>query len=182
MRVNALPLEKLIWIVCFAVQIVMTTQYIPAGLWDSLQEICFRKDQQFIQDVSRILGIPAGELKRKILGTRGVPTVIPEATGPWWLSTACPIMEQTGYLWRRCMCPIESNGACWAHREGGVRFDDAQFVDMPKRVPFRYQGEIYWVAEDGTVLNSIGMRCEEFTVDLKTRTVVISNARSSAAE
>jgi hypothetical protein len=153
----------------------MTTQYIPAGLWDGLQEICFRHDQKFIQDVARILGVPAIELKRKVLGTRGVPVVVPEASGPWWTGGTCPIMERVGYLWRRCAAPIEGHGACCAHREGGDRFDDEQFVGLERRVPFRYDGEVYWVAEDRTVLNSFGMPVTAFTVDLKTKTVILSN-------
>jgi len=157
----------------------MTTQYIPAGLWDGLQTICFRHDQKFVQDVSRILGIPAIDIKRKVLGTRGVPTIIPESEGPWWIGGCCPIMERTGYLWKRCMAPIEGHGACWGHLEGGIRFDDEQFSCAEKRVPFRYLGEVYWVSEEkGSVLNSYGMLVETFTVDLKTRTVVLSNASS----
>lgn len=153
----------------------MTTQYIPAGLWEGLQEICFRKDQDFIRDISRIIGVPAIEIKRKVLGTRGVPTVIPEAHGPWWLNNACPIMERTGYLFRRCLHPMESHGACWQHKEGGVRFDDEQFLGMETRVPFRYLGELYWVAKDGSVLNGFGMPILTFTVDLDYRTVILSS-------
>jgi len=153
----------------------MTTNYVPAGLWDSLQEICFRHDQRFIQDVSRILGVPAIDIKRKILGTRGVCMVVPEAQGPWWAGGSCPIMERTGFLWKRCCAPIEESGTCYTHREGGLRFDDEQFQQFMKRVPFRYEGEIYWVADDGTALNTFGMLVNAFTVDLKTRTVIISN-------
>jgi len=157
----------------------MTTQYIPAGLWDGLQEICFRHDQKFIQDVARILGVPAIEIKRKVLGTRGVACVVPEATGPWWVDGKCPIMERVGYLWRRCTAPIEGHGSCWAHREGGDRFDDEQFADLERRVPFRYDGEVYWVAENGSALNSFGMPVTAFTVDLKTKNVILSNASSA---
>lgn len=160
----------------------MSTQYIPAGLWDGLQEVCFRHDQKFVQDVSRILGIPAIDIKRKILGTRGVPTIIPEAEGPWWIGGSCPIMERTGYLWRRCTAPIEGHGTCWTHLEGGVRFDDEQFTEIAKRVPFRFEGEVYWVADDGTALNNFGMPVTTFTVDLKTRTVVVSNGFTEKGE
>ena len=159
----------------------MSTQYIPAGLWDGLQEICFRHDQRFVQDVARILGVPVIDIKRKVLGTRGVPTIIPEAEGPWWIGGCCPIMERSGYLWKRCMAPMEGHGACWGHIEGGVRFDDEQFAGIDKRVPFRYLGEVYWVGDNGSVLNSYGMLVSAFTVDLKTRTVVLSNASSSTS-
>ena len=160
----------------------MTTQYIPAGLWDSLQDVCFRHDTRFVQDVSRILGIPALEIKRKVLGTRGVPTVVPEAAGPWWMDGACPMMERVGYLWRRCGHPQEAHGACWLHKDGGTRFDDEKVQGLVERRPFRYEGQIYWVADDQSVLNSFGMPVGDFTVDLKTATLSMANDTQSSAE
>jgi len=157
----------------------MTTQYIPVHLWDGLQEMLYEHDYRFLQDASRITGIPQKELSAKITGTRGVIAVIPEAAGPWWMGTACPVMSRAGYLWRRCVAPAEANGYCMEHHKGGVHYDDEQFKDIATRVPFRYEGELYWVSEDSDlVFDAYGMPVHRFAVDLKTRTVILHNDAS----
>jgi hypothetical protein len=155
----------------------MSKQYIPKGLWDGLQDMFFRHDNRFLEKVSLMFSIPIKELRAKITGTRGVLTLIPEAAGPFWMGTACPVMTRIGYLLQRCIAPAEHNGYCVEHHKGGVHYDDDEFKDVPARVPFRYNGDIYWVSEDTEdVLNVEGMPVCGFRVDLKTRTVILNNA------
>jgi hypothetical protein len=92
------------------------------------------------------------------------------------------MMDRIGYLWRRCGHPLEAHGACWLHKDGGVRFDDTKVQGLVERRPFRYDGQIYWVADDGSVLNAFGMPVHEFTVDLKTATVSMTNETLAAAD
>ena len=153
-------------------------QRIPASLWDAVQEICWRQDQKFLFDVSRILKVPAADIKKRILGTRGVLTIIPTECGPWWTGTQCPVMElECGCMWRRCAAPCEQGDSCWDHRDakGGLRrYDDPYFTTLPKRRPMRYEGAIYWVADDGNVMNGFGA-IMPFRMDLNTKTVMKIN-------
>lgn len=164
------------------------TQRIPACLWESLQEICYRQDIRFISDVSKILGIPAIELKKKILGVRGMPTAVVVDRGPWWTETQCPIMEkQPGNMWRRCGSYCEASGYCWTHRHFRVshttrRHDDPYFADLPKRWPVRIEDEVVWVSSEGDVLDGSGHLIKHMTIDLETKTVTDLRIADEAAD
>lgn len=167
------------------------TQRIPAALWSSLQEICYRQDQIFLQDVSRLIGVPAIDIKRRVLGVRGVPTrveITPETSGPWWTATQCPLMEQTpGNMWRRCGMYCEANGTCWEHRVYRLspllrHYDDPYFKTLRKRRPVRYKDRIYWVDSSNTVLDDKGVVVDDMTIDLNTRTVYTNNEYESSSE
>lgn len=151
-------------------------QQCPAGLWDAFQEVLWKQDVKFIQNVSRIISVPVNDIKKRILGTRGVTTIIPVENGPWWLGTQCPVMEFTGgNMWRRCSSKCEQGDTCWSHRMLTVyrRYDDPYFTTLPKRHPIRYDGAIYWVShKDGSVINGFGAIIEEFKVDLDNRLIV----------
>ena len=151
-------------------------QQCPAGLWEAFQEVLWKQDVKFIQSVSRILSIPANDIKKRILGTRGVPTLIPVENGPWWLNTQCPVMEFAGgNMWRRCSSKCEQGDTCWDHRTLKVyrRYDDPYFDMLPKRYPIRYNEAIYWVSnKDGSVINGYGAVVVEFKVDLNNRLIV----------
>ena len=151
-------------------------QQCPAGLWEAFQEVLWKQDVKFIQNVSRIISVPVNDIKKRILGTRGVTTIIPVENGPWWLGTQCPVMEFTGgNMWRRCSSKCEQGDTCWSHRMLTVyrRYDDPYFTTLPKRHPIRYDGAIYWVSyKDGSVINGFGAVIEEFKVDLDNRLIV----------
>jgi len=158
-------------------------QRLPAALWGALQEMCRQQDIEFIADVSRILRIPVADIKKRILGTRGVCELIPVEHGPWWTNTQCPVMEKIGgSMWRRCDSPCEQGDTCWAHRMCGAfrRYDDPYFVELPKRYPMRYEGVVYWVGADGQVMNGFGSIVSEFTMDLNTKTVFKTNGALGA--
>ena len=151
-----------------------TVRRMPVGMLDHLQTICARQDQQFINDVARILGLPAADMRRKILGVLGSPTLVCTESNPWWMGTQCPIMVQSSHtsMWSRCGNMNESHGSCWRHRFTKTPvYTDPQFMEMDKRTPFRLDGDLYWVADDGSVLDATGVTEMNFTVNLKSQTV-----------
>jgi hypothetical protein len=143
---------------------------IPAGLWDSLQTVCFRQDNKFIEDVGRILGVPAAEIRRKVLGVRGVPTTVITMSGPWWEGQQCALMiKGGGGLWKRCGHMSGDGEHCWKHRRGPSRsrrrYDDPYFVCLKKRTPFSLEGEIVWVSSDGSVMTGGGVLLKGVTIN-----------------
>ena len=163
-----------------------TIRRMPIGLLDHIQTVCARQDQQFITDVARILGlsgVAAHDMRRKILGTLGTPTVVCTETNPWWVDTQCPIMIQSRCgMWTRCGSTCESTGACWNHRSTKKPVHtDPVFAEMESRTPFRYDGDMYWVSEkDGSALDSTGTRQMDFTVNLKSRLVIYTKTTTHA--
>lgn len=150
-----------------------STRRMPVGVHEHIQAICARQDQQFIHDVAKILGVPVNEMRRKVLGVLGAPTLVIADASPWWVNTQCPIMKLTdGGMWIRCCNMSEAHGTCWRHRfTKGPLFHEKQFSELMKRTPFRYDNEMYWVAEDGSVLDATGTTEMDFHVDLKSCTV-----------
>lgn len=142
---------------------------VPAVLWESLQTICWAQDNAFLRDASRILGVPELEIRRRILGTRGVVTAVVTECGPWFLGDCCPIMLACpGQLWRRCSEPAEVNGFCATHKKGkGLRYDDPFFNSLPHRSPFRYEGALVYVGPDGSVLSQSGNIVKDLRIDLE---------------
>jgi hypothetical protein len=155
-----------------------TIRRMPIGLLDHIQTVCARQDQQFITDVARILGLSgpaAHEMRRKIIGTLGTPTLVCTEPNPWWVDTQCPIMIKSRCgMWTRCGSTCESTGTCWQHRVTKKPLHtDPAFAQMESRTPFRYDGDLYWVSEkDGSALDSTGTRQMDFTVNLKSRLVM----------
>jgi hypothetical protein len=146
-----------------------TKQYIPAGLWESLQDVCYAHDVKFIEDAARIIGVPAAELRRKVFGVRGAPTAVIAVSGPWWSETACPIMiNGPGDMWRRCGGQCEAHGTCWEHRNshGAPRYDDAEILELPRRTPMRYEGMIVWVDTDGCGMLTNGTILKDVRFDV----------------
>ena len=148
--------------------LITTPTRVPAGLWDSLQEICWRQDVRFMEDAARILGVPAVEIKRRLLGTRGVLCGVVSTDGAAYDGTQCPIMVlHPGERWARCSEAAEVNGFCWLHRKGkGQRFDSCFFEGFEKRHPFRFEGEIVWAAADGSVLTGGGKILKDVCIDI----------------
>jgi hypothetical protein len=144
---------------------------VPAALWESLQEICWAQDLAFLRDASRILGVPEADIRRRVLGARGVMAAIVTEHAPWFLGSCCPTMVPCpGELWRRCTEPAEINGFCISHKKGkGMRYDDAYCESLPKRRAFELDGETVWVCEaDGGVLTESGVILKDVRIDLLT--------------
>ena len=161
-----------------------TKQYLPAGLWDCLQSICWNHDNQFIKDVSRIIRVPVSDLKKRVFGPRGTLTTIVTTDDPWWTHNSCPVVEKRGNMWIRCNGVINSCGTCFEHlntihNPQTKYFDNIMFADMLKRYSFKYENNIYWAAEDGSVLNSCGLVRKDLKFDLKTKLLIINNVCGS---
>ena len=141
--------------------ITTETQRIPALLWESLQDTCYQHDQKFVADVSRILGIPAAEVKKKVLGTRGVLTNVTVEHGPWWTGLQCAMVERKESLWTRCGSYCDSGDTCMKHRHARHawnlrRYDDPYFAEMTIRQPIQVDGVVYWVSDAGDACKYTG--------------------------
>lgn len=141
-------------------------QRIPAALWESLQEVCARHDQQFLQEVSRFLGVPVSELKRRVLGTRGVATTVVVQESPWWYGTCCAAMEKKGIFWMRCGAAAEADGQCWAHRRNTTRYDDHDISSLPTYTSVRIEGQTMWVDKEGRAYNQFGNILKDWLIDI----------------
>lgn len=144
-----------------------TPTRVPAALWESLQEICWRQDNKFLEDAARILNVPAAEIKRRVLGTRGVVSAVVSTSGAWYEGTTCPIMMPCGgTMWRRCCEPAEYNGHCWAHKKGkGLRYDSDFFHDLPIRMPWRLDDAVVWVDSSGALYDGVGKELKGVRID-----------------
>ncbi len=143
-----------------------TVQRIPAALWESLQELCARQDQQFLQEVSRVLAIPVSELKRRVLGTRGVATTVIVQSSPWWYGSQCAAMEKKGALWMRCGATADADGQCRAHRRNITRYDDPEILALPTYQSIRIEGQTMWVDQEGRAYNEVGKILKDWVVDI----------------
>ena len=145
-----------------------TPTRVPAALWESLQEICWRQDNKFIEDASRIIGIPAAEIKRRVLGARGVVSAVVSTSSSWYDGGRCPMMlPGPGEMWRRCCEPAEVNGFCGIHKKGrGMKYDNSYFSTLLKRHPWRFEGAVVWVCENGTVLTESGTILKDIRIDI----------------
>ena len=149
---------------------------LPAYLWESLQDVFYEWDHAFLQDIAPLVGVSAAELRRTILGgSRGLQTrVIAARTDRWWEGELCPLrVRLPSGVWKGCGGLRESHGACCAHQgwkpsDTLKHRDDAYFERLQSRKPFRYDGTIVWVAEDGSVVNDQGRRLRRLRIDPKT--------------
>jgi hypothetical protein len=151
-------------------------QRLPSLLWESLQEICYRHDQKFVSDISKIIGVPAAELKKRVLGSRGVLTTVTVESGPWWTGMQCEIVERNASLWKRCDSYCDSGSTCVKHKDvrngwNIRRIHDPYFADMNKRIPVRIEGDVVWAAEDGSLVDNAGLLIETMTFDLKRKLI-----------
>lgn len=151
------------------VQMNAEIQRIPVHLWDSLQAICFRQDMKFLQDVSRLIGVPTHELKKKVFGSRGIPTTVITESSPWWTSMQCPVMVLHGCIWRRCSGTIETQGTCLKHRHAThfKRFDDPYFTSMQHLKPIKSLDTIYWADDEGNLVSADGIPIKDKHLDIK---------------
>jgi hypothetical protein len=147
---------------------------IPAYLWDSLQNVMYEHDYQFLREISALIRVPVPELKRTILGARGALTSIVVAKeDTWWEHQVCPyLVRNTSGVWSPCGKFREPHGACMDHRsakssESVKHRNDAYFQSVKKRHPFEWNDEIVWVCpESGDVVNELGDPIPNLTIDL----------------
>lgn len=165
-------------------------QRIPAALWESLQMICYKQDVKFIEDVSHILGVPAADIKKQILGTRGTTAAVITESGPWWQTVQCPLMEKVGSsstgMWFRCGAVCEPNGTCWKHRSftrasAKLRhYTDPFFSEIARRKPVHLDGTVYWVGTNGDVYDEKGTLKKELHIEIVGGTAILKDGVNAA--
>ncbi len=138
---------------------------IPAYLWESLQDAFYEHDQSFLRILAPHIKVPFADLKRTLLGARGQLVSLSIAdSDAWWEGELCPLRVRTpAGIWKSCGFTREAHGVCRHHARfvPGIDLkhkDDPWFATIAKRVPWKYQGELVWVAEDQTVINELGHR------------------------
>jgi hypothetical protein len=164
-------------------ELTTETQYIPALLWDSLQEVCYKLDAKFVTDVAKLLKVPASDLKRRVLGIRGMKTAITVADGPWWMGQQCPLMELRGdNVWKRCAAHCSASGFCmrhsgFKHGSSALRHKDDPYMNtLTRRIPVRADDEILWACEKtGAVYNSLGVCLPEYKCILGKTPILINS-------
>lgn len=132
---------------------------LPNLVHEHLSDIVRRNDTRFIEHVTRILGIPAREIRKRVFGTMGVITPVLCQTRPWWTEGQCVISEcHNESLWMRCGAMAVENGVCFRHLRSPdlVRYDSPLLQTLPRRRPVEYDGEIYWASEAGDMVSSSG--------------------------
>lgn len=141
--------------------------YLPADLLESFATLCYRSDQKFISDVSKILGIPSDEIRRKILEPHK-RTLVCTTSNPWWLGQQCPIMIRGPCdVWYRCDAACETYGTCHEHRGSHkYRYDTSLFKDLPKRYVAKLGTQPVWVDESGKVYSMNGIELKNMTINL----------------
>jgi hypothetical protein len=149
---------------------------IPAYLWDSLQDVMYEHDYEFLKLVSKITHIPITELKHKILGTRGqIATVSVANTDSWWERELCPVRlrDQNG-IWKQCGQYRQAHGYCHDHLKfepssTARRTDDGYFQTLKSRTPVQYDGEVVWVSSEGDAITELGEPVQGIRFDLSSR-------------
>ncbi len=139
---------------------------IPAFLWDSLQNVFYQQDYEFLRQVSYLIKVPIPELKRTILGTKGVLTTVQVAKeNTWWENQKCPLRVRSPQgLWKQCCNFREAHGFCGDHKGWTEKkatrslkhVNDPYFQTLKRRKPFEYEGDIVWVSEEGDVVDNKG--------------------------
>jgi len=149
---------------------------IPFGAWEHFETILCRMDNAFLEDVSRITKIPFADL-RKVIPTRGVPTLITtEGAEPWWTDQTCRMAVRGAQgMWIRCSGTAFQGSCCFKHRSfddprrrctaDNRPYDDPYFANLARRMPVRIEGTVYWADMDGILYNVDGTRVEGYTID-----------------
>jgi hypothetical protein len=146
---------------------------IPAFLWESLKDVFYEQDNDFLRLIAPHIGVSHSEIRKAIFGARGERTTIAVAeSDAWWEGECCPIRVRspiTGF-WRSCGNLREAHGFCGEHRGfKGARSDvrhqnDTYFRWIEHRRPARYDGETVWVGRRGDVVCEDGSRIPNIAI------------------
>ena len=149
---------------------------LPPFLWDTLQDVFYEQDAAFLRALAPHVGVPAPELRRTLLGTRGQMTTVHVGnTEAWWETELCPLRCRDAQgIWRQCGHYREGTGFCRKHRdfwEGTADLrhkNDPWFQQVAQRTPWRYKGEVFWVSTAGDAIREDGSPVEGIHVCVKT--------------
>lgn len=155
---------------------------IPSFLWNVLQDAFYEQDVAFLRVIAPHIQVPLPELKRTLLGARGQLTTIHVGNADaWWETELCPLRCRDHHgIWRQCGHQREATGFCRKHVtffEGTADLkhkDDSWFQNVTRRVPCRYEEEIVWVADDGSVLQEDGTIVPHLHICSKTGIATLS--------
>lgn len=140
---------------------------LPSFLWESLQDVFYEHDAQFLRDVAPLVGVSVTELKKTILGTMGQrQTIMVSKQGgdAWWEGQLCPLLvrnDATGH-WCPCGHFREAHGFCSTHRNfrtptPSLRHrEDLCFRGMTSRKPVRWNETVVWIDKDGYAVDGEG--------------------------
>lgn len=156
---------------------------IPAFLWDALQDVFYEQDVAFLKMLAPHIQVPLSELKRTLLGTRGQATTIHVGNSDaWWETELCPLRcRDARGVWRQCGYHREASGFCRKHRNfwqatADLKHkDDPWFQNVCQRTPARYEGEVVWVAKDGSVMRADGRPILGLTICTKSGIATIQS-------
>ncbi len=147
---------------------------IPAFLWESLQDTLYQHDYQFLRDISPILGIPLADLKRTVLGTRGVKTTVAVLgqSDQWWEGQMCSYWVKSPLgVWKPCGEFREAHGGCCQHKHVPkssslhIRHrEDPYLKTLPRLLPKKWKGEVVWVSPSNEVFYEDGTPILGFTI------------------
>jgi hypothetical protein len=136
------------------------TLRIPQGLWNDLETSIIKKDQQFLKEVARSLGLPIQDVLRKCL--TGKPTQVPVL----WMNhddpQQCPWYTSRGSLWFPCQRKrLSPNLPCCIHErpsENTCLNTDPILQSAIRRIPVTRNKCLYWVdPQSGSALHENGM-------------------------
>lgn len=158
---------------------------IPTYLWESLQDVFYEHDYEFLRQVSYIIKVPVSELKRNILGSKGTSTsILVSKDNAWWEGQKCPLRVRTAYgLWKQCPHFREGHGHCGEHKGWTKRKsthnlkhkDDLYFQKLKRRNPFNLDGDIVWVSEEGDAVDGEGSPIEGIKILMDLGMVILKN-------
>ncbi len=147
---------------------------IPAFLWESLQDVMYQHDYEFLKIVSMAIRVPVAELKHKLLGSRGQMTAVTVSdTLAWWEKELCPVyLRSDKGVWKPCGNYRQAHGYCCDHLKFQPtftrrRYDDPYFNSIVQRKPVRFDDEIIWVSEAGDAIRESGVPIRGLHVDLQ---------------
>lgn len=158
---------------------------IPAFLWESLQNVFYEHDYEFLRQVSYLIKVPIAELKRTIMGSKGtLSTIMVGKNSMWWEEQKCPLrIRSSRGLWKQCPHIRESHGYCGEHKgwnrkktiESLKHIEDTYFQTLKRRKPFSLDGDIVWVSEEGDAVDNEGYLITGIKILMKIGMVVLQD-------
>jgi hypothetical protein len=111
-----------------------------------LETTVIMQDRQFLTEVARHLGLPVNEVLKRCLGT-GVPQIA--VVGSLTDSEVCPWWDKHGEgLWKPCVRQrLSPTSPCQVHAHTTNGRLGSTLL-LPEAMPYRYEGEIYWVHDN----------------------------------
>ena len=140
---------------------ILQSLRLPRGLWADLEASVIQQDRQFLTEVARSLGLPVRDVLQKCLGTTGSNTQVQVLIGAYTEEDLdrCPWWDMKGEgIWHPCsrlrLSPVLP---CQLHKRMIASptcclGTDIRLANMPKALPVRYSGQLYWICTDPSLV------------------------------